>query len=881
MISYAAADDKPREWVVRLSTPPSTNWFFETSKPDDYPHHKTDDTIHAVEDAMKHIEKLGFQYVSQVAVSNMQGYHLIREPHETIYLDGEDEQSSDTRVIRKRSLAMNEHKLTTSTHVVWFEEQVPRVRDRRSTQPSLPAFNDQLFPREWFLQDTHIGSSAPRLEYDLPMDFGVASVWQSGNTGESVTIALVDDGMDFQHPDIASSYNPAASYDLNTRSLLSLPKYTRDNHGTRCAGQIISKPNNTYCGVGLAYGAQISGLRVISENPTDYDEAAALGYAMDVNDIYSSSWGPADDAQTVEGPGTLTRLTLKEGVRSGRQGRGSIYVFASGNGGPNGDNCAFDGYANSIETITIGALSIDGTSPYYTESCASQMAVAFSGDGFSEIATTDISMNCASPPCCTSRHSGTSAAAPFASAIIALLISSRPELSWRDVQHIIVNAALKVDPNHPSWIVNGAGYHHSMVYGFGALRAEQIMNVSTNYSQVPGSSVRTYSNVDVNVLKMGGAPNVFLMTVSSISANLKGANLLSLEHVEITLDIDSPTRSSLSYLLVSPLGTESLLATGRAKDTSNLGLHGWTFMSVQFWGEPLFGPWKLIVIDSRTSGDPAKLKSIATTWHGTACQTHESKGGKCEWQIVQEQLNMEKSRLVTFIFMSVLVFFVIILCGLWLWVQRRQPNKYHSKKRGHALLLSTESLELSQSNASRELFEVIATTPGPASASPYAYVPKREQVLGTLSAIPMSPIEFVQPKTPMEYIDKSARFVDRRFPDQADSPSLSRASSRRNLLLPDISTPVNNLPVLDTTALASLGVDVGQLPSPSPLTNSNFSRSMKSLIQGSLRSSLSVDTFKRSSSTSDLLAATVSSPKSPKSKAKFLASLKKKPSRFG
>jgi hypothetical protein len=84
---------------------------------------------------------------------------------------------------------------------------------------------------------------------------------------------------------------------------------------------------------------------------------------------------------TVDGPGALTTLALQEGVKAGRQGKGSIFVFASGNGGSVGDSCSYDGYANSIYTITIGAVNYRGYSPYYAEACAAQMAVAYSGDG--------------------------------------------------------------------------------------------------------------------------------------------------------------------------------------------------------------------------------------------------------------------------------------------------------------------------------------------------------------------------------------------------------------------------------------------------------------------------------------------------------------------
>ena len=50
----------------------------------------------------------------------------------------------------------------------------------------------------------------------------------------------------------------------------------------------------------------------------------------------------------------MLQKALREAVDYGRKGYGSIFVVASGNGGTVGDNCNFDGYANSIYTVTIG-----------------------------------------------------------------------------------------------------------------------------------------------------------------------------------------------------------------------------------------------------------------------------------------------------------------------------------------------------------------------------------------------------------------------------------------------------------------------------------------------------------------------------------------------
>src|SRR6185437_2944020 len=97
--------------------------------------------------------------------------------------------------------------------------------------------------------------------------------------------------------------------------------------------------------------------KVHGSNPL-YDAVEANAFLpshYNLLDIYSQSWGPHDDGTVVEGPGPISLAALQAGVVKGRQGRGSIYVFASGNGGSVGDNCNFDGYANSIYIIAIGA----------------------------------------------------------------------------------------------------------------------------------------------------------------------------------------------------------------------------------------------------------------------------------------------------------------------------------------------------------------------------------------------------------------------------------------------------------------------------------------------------------------------------------------------
>jgi kexin len=156
-----------------------------------------------------------------------------------------------------------------------------------------------------------------------------------------------------------------------------LPRLWNDDHGTRCAGEIASTRNDL-CGVGVAWDAKVAGIRILSGPITDIQEAEALNYNYQETQIYSCSWGPTDDGIEMAGPNEILLDAFVNGVTNGRNGKGSIYVFATGNGGRDGDNCNFDGYTNSRYTISIGAISRKNNHPDYSESCSAQLAVTYS-----------------------------------------------------------------------------------------------------------------------------------------------------------------------------------------------------------------------------------------------------------------------------------------------------------------------------------------------------------------------------------------------------------------------------------------------------------------------------------------------------------------------
>jgi kexin len=128
----------------------------------------------------------------------------------------------------------------------------------------------------------------------------------------------------------------------------------------------------------VAWSAGISGIRILSATISDADEAAALNYAYQSNDIYSCSWGPPDDGKSMEAPSKMIVKAMLNGIQNGRGGKGSIFVFASGNGAALDDQCNFDGYTNSILSVTVGAIDRKGLHPFYSEACSANMVVTYS-----------------------------------------------------------------------------------------------------------------------------------------------------------------------------------------------------------------------------------------------------------------------------------------------------------------------------------------------------------------------------------------------------------------------------------------------------------------------------------------------------------------------
>jgi kexin len=438
------------------------------------------------------------------------------------------------------------------------------------------------------------------------IDANLTGVWDA-YAGDGVRIGIVDDGLETAHPDLAPNADTANDHDWNdatpddpTGNAIS------DTHGTSCAGVAGARGSNATGVSGAAPRATLVGLRLIAGNASDADEAAALTWKNDIIQIYSNSWGPADDGADLRDAGPLVKQALAHGVATGRGGRGSIWLWAAGNGGDVDDNSNYDGYANSIHTLAIGAVNDDGVRSAYSEPGASVLVCAPSSDttgDHRDITTTTTNGGY------THQFGGTSAATPLAAGVVALLLQSNPNLGWRDVKEILLRSATKTDPAHSDWSDNGAGYHFNHHYGAGLINAQAAVALAdgwtplgpqtTHQSSLTALSAAIPDNSATGLTRSFGVPAEVAMRV---------------EHATLQVTATHGRRGDLEITLTSPAGTASKLLLSHPAD-SNLNLD-WTFSSLRHWGETAAGTWTMKIAD-RVGGSAGTLTSATLTLYGS------------------------------------------------------------------------------------------------------------------------------------------------------------------------------------------------------------------------------------------------------------------------
>ncbi|MEM1331648.1 MAG: S8 family serine peptidase [Planctomycetota bacterium] len=417
-------------------------------------------------------------------------------------------------------------------------------------------------------------------------DANVSAAWDMGYTGAGMTVGVLEGGWQTSHPDLAANYNSTASQSAGFAS----------SHGTAVAGIIGMVEGNGTGGAGAAYGAQLSRLVYGTVSET----AEALSYRTDLNWIINNSWGPFDTGEYW----TISSQELGaiiDGVTNGRDGLGTIYVWAGGNGQAAPDRVDYDPFASSRYTIAIGSIGDADRRTNYSEPGSSLMAVAHSAGNSRRVWTTT------SGSSFTSTFGGTSAAAPLASGVLALVLEANPGMTWRDVQHLVVEHSRKNDPTDASWTLNGAGYEHSYDYGFGAMDAGAMVTAALGWEPVAPLVSFATDTVTVDA----ALPDNDL---AGIERTLSVDQDVRIEWVELVLSAQSGFIGDLEIELIGPSGMPSRFAETRFEDGTQLT--NYVFSSVRHWGESSAGTWTVRVADG-FAGDASTWQDFSLRFYGT------------------------------------------------------------------------------------------------------------------------------------------------------------------------------------------------------------------------------------------------------------------------
>lgn len=270
--------------------------------------------------------------------------------------------------------------------------------------------NDTNFGDLWGLNN----SSNPNI------DINACNAWTI-TEGNGVNVAVLDQGIELTHNDLQSNISQN-SYDTESNSS---PSQIFGNHGTHVAGTVAAIKDNNLQVVGIApQSTLISISNSLAATPNSrIRRADGINWAWQNGaHIINNSWGSAVQYDVIDD-------AIENALNNGRNGLGTIVVFASGN------NFGGVGYpANSNSNIlAVGSITSAGNRSNFSN-FGNELDVVAPG---SAILLT-INNNG------TDTFDGTSMVAPHVAGIAALILSVNPNLTVQEVNAIIESTAQKV-----------------------------------------------------------------------------------------------------------------------------------------------------------------------------------------------------------------------------------------------------------------------------------------------------------------------------------------------------------------------------------------------------------------------------------------------------
>ncbi|MCX8050133.1 MAG: S8 family serine peptidase [Methylohalobius sp.] len=207
--------------------------------------------------------------------------------------------------------------------------------------------NDPFFPLQWHLNNL----TKPQADVDAP------KAWDISQGSPNTVIAIIDDGVELNHPDLVDNIfsNPREllngrdddgnsfvddlwGWDFRDNDNNPNPSLFDDDHGTAVAGVAAARGNNWIGVSGVCPRCKILPIRIGFGFFFTNDKAAnAIRYAASLADVLNNSWGGG-------APSSVIQSAIRDAVTRGRGGKGSVVLSAAGN------------YASGYELISVSGL---------------------------------------------------------------------------------------------------------------------------------------------------------------------------------------------------------------------------------------------------------------------------------------------------------------------------------------------------------------------------------------------------------------------------------------------------------------------------------------------------------------------------------------------
>ncbi len=359
--------------------------------------------------------------------------------------------------------------------------------------------NDKYWPWCWHLDRRD--ENGIRTGWDM----GARSAWAI-TQGEGVGIAIMDTGIEMLHPDLEDRMLHSFHYNVFTQESSPEPMgYTLGHaHGTCVAGLAAASGYNAIGGVGVAPQAELAGWVMLgsTRNITDLELAELYLREPSAFRIQNQSWGEEERMIPLS---PVVKDALETAAHDAVDGLGIVMVRASGNARAKVNNKPDFGDANNDSfnnwnAIVVGAVDSQARYASYSSPGANLLVAAPGGSAEDNLPLfmTDFmgnrGYNYANyfPPMedfnnyATGKMvQGTSFSSPLVSGVCALILGAKPELTLRDVRHILLQSAQYLDFEDPDTLVNGAGFPVSHNVGYGVPHAGYAVTLAQNWNQLP------------------------------------------------------------------------------------------------------------------------------------------------------------------------------------------------------------------------------------------------------------------------------------------------------------------------------------------------------------------------------------------------------------